>query len=131
LIEIRCTAWDVGQCPAADSGADGRHIHLQEEVAKGRIRGRMLELYAERHGQHSVVPARETFQISQALTLAQDPEKRHQKHVPGWNPDAPPHPGIRERPSSPGKQLCDGLSNRPALKVVVIGASLVLDSLCH
>ena len=45
-----------------------------------------------------MVPASETLQIAQALALAQDPEHRHQQQVPGWNPDAPPHPDIMYRP---------------------------------
>ena len=83
--------------PVPDGAADGGDIHMQEEVAKGRIRRRALEFYAERLGQHSVVPTSETLQTPQALALAQDPEDRHQQQVPGWNPDAPPHPGIRDR----------------------------------
>ena len=97
MVEIRCTAWDLGQRPVADRGADRGHIHLEEEVAKGRIRGRALELDAQRLGQHSMVPARKMLQIPQALALAQDPEHRHQQQVPGWNPDALAHTGIRDR----------------------------------
>lgn len=35
LVKIRCTAWDLGQSSVMDGRANGRHIHLQEEVAKG------------------------------------------------------------------------------------------------
>ena len=44
-----------------------------------------------------MLPASETPRVTQALALAQDPEYRHLQHVPSWNPDAPPHPGIWDR----------------------------------
>ncbi len=40
------------------------------------------------------MPASKTFQIPQALALAQDPEPRHEEHVPGRDAHAAPHAGI-------------------------------------
>ena len=55
LIEIRCTAWDLGDHPVTDRSTQGRHIHLVEEVAEGGVRRRTPELDAQRLGEHGVV----------------------------------------------------------------------------
>ena len=34
LIEIRCTAWDLGDRPVADRSTESGHIHMLEEVAE-------------------------------------------------------------------------------------------------
>ena len=97
LIEITCPTWDLGDGPIPDSGADGSHVHLQEEVAEGGIGGRTLELKAKGLVQHGVVASGKTLQIAQALAFAQDPEHGHQQQVPSRDAHTAPHPGIRDR----------------------------------
>jgi len=46
---------------------------------------------------NGMVAPGKALQIAQALALVQDPERRHQQHIPGRNADASPHPGIRDR----------------------------------
>ena len=94
LIEIDCPTWDLSNRPVPDRGADGSDIHLQEEVAKGGVRRRTLELDPKRLREHSVMTPGKTLQVPEALALAQDPEHRHQQQVPGRDPDALPHAGI-------------------------------------
>ena len=97
LIEIICPTWDLSDRPVTNGSADGSDIHLQEEVAKGGIRRRALELKSKGLGQHSVVTPGKTLKIAEALALAQDPEHRDKQQVPGRNADTPPHPSIRDR----------------------------------
>ena len=70
---------------------------MQEEVAKGRIRGGALELDAQGLGEDGVVPASKTLQIPQALALAQDPEHRHKEQIPGRDAHAAAHAGVGYR----------------------------------
>ena len=97
LIKIGCTTWDLSDRPVPDGGADGSDVHVEEEVAKGRIRGRPPELDAQGLGEHGVVPASKTLQIPQALALAQDPEHRHQEQIPGRDAHAAAHAGVGDR----------------------------------
>ena len=78
LIEIRCTAWDLGDRQVTDGSTQGRHIHLVEEVAEGGIRRRTPEVVVQRLGEHGVMTDGESLQIPQALTATQDSQHRHQ-----------------------------------------------------
>ena len=96
LIEIDCPAWNLGDGPVSDRGADSSHVHLQKEVAKGGVRRRTLELKSQGLGEYGVMAPGEALQIAQALAFAQDPKHRHQQEVPGRDANPAPHPGVRD-----------------------------------
>ena len=96
LIEIDCPAWNLGDGPVSDRGADSSHVHLQKEVAKGGVRRRTLELKSQGLGEYGVMAPGEALQIAQALAFAQDPKHRHQQEVPGGDANPAPHPGVRD-----------------------------------
>lgn len=86
LIEIRCTAWDLGDRPVTDRRAERRHVHLVEEVTKRGIRWRPPQLHAQRLGEHGMVANGKALQIPQALAATQDSEHGHQQQIPGREP---------------------------------------------
>jgi len=94
LIEIRCTTRDLSDRPVPDGSAEGGHIDLQEEVAKGRVGRWPPQLQTQRRGENAVVATGKTLKIPQALALAQDPECSHQKQIPGRDANAAAHAGI-------------------------------------
>ena len=55
LIKTRCATWDLGQHPDLQQPADLSHIHLQEQIAEGGIRGRPPELKPQRLVQRIVM----------------------------------------------------------------------------
>jgi len=96
LIEIASPTWDLSDRPITDGGADDSDIHLQEEVAESRIRGRSFELNTKGLGQHSEVAPGKTLLIAQALALAQDPEHGNKQQIPSRDANTAPHSDIRD-----------------------------------
>lgn len=83
--------------PVPDGSTDGGHVHLQEEVAKGRVGWWPPQIKAQSLRQHAVVATSKVLQVPKPLALAQDPEHCHQEQVPGRDAHATPHTGIWDR----------------------------------
>lgn len=73
LITILCTACDLANYPVKEGCADGSQIHVEEEIAKGSIRRRTLELSGELLVQHAAVAPNKALHIVQAFELVRIP----------------------------------------------------------